>query len=254
MRQALAAALVIGLGSIGSLSGQTGPAASVLDRIVPEQRGGGPYALSPALPDWSDGAALAVARAAGIVVGFEASPEVKEIGAIKKGVAARLKTRKRVSLAGKTVREALDTIVAIDPQYRWIDVHGVPVVRPWASWTDSRHPLNQVVPAIAWPEVDLATAISRVSALASGQQISGTIPGSGRGPVFSVQTGPIAVMELLNSIGLAHGGGVGWSMRHRCRWIADPHAIYLEALASEGQQVWGLGSCHRPTVPTDPGR
>jgi len=249
MKRVIVLASLMSLGSIAAVVGQSPE--SVLDRIVPEQPAGGPYALSPPLPDWSDGAALSVARAAGIVVGFEASPEVKEIGAIENDIATQIKSRQRVSLAGKTVREALDTVVAIDPRYRWSDVHGVPVVRPWASWTDSKHPLNQVVPAIAWREIDLATAMTRVSALVSGQQISGTVPGSGRGPVFSIQTGPIAVMELLNSIGLAHGGGIGWSMRHHCSSIADPRAIYLEALASDGQQVWGLGSCHRPTGPGD---
>jgi hypothetical protein len=254
MKRALVTALVIGLGSIGALSGQAKPAASVLDRIVREQPNGGPYVLSPPLPDWSDGAALSVARAAGIVVGFEASPEVKEIGATPREVAAQIKSRQRVSLAGKSVREALDTIVAIDPRYRWVDVHGVPVVRPWAAWTDPRNPLNQVVASISWANIDLATAVSNVSALVSRQEISGTVPGSGRGPVFSIQTGPTAILELLNSIGLAHGGGVSWSMRQHCSSITDPPAIYLEALASDGQQVWGLGSCHRPTGPTDPER
>jgi hypothetical protein len=236
-------ALLVGLGSIGALSGQSHQAESVLDRIVPEQSNGGPYALTPPLPNWSDGAALSAGRAAGIVVGFEAAPEMKEVGAIANAeLAAELKTHPRVSLAGKTVREALDTIVAIDPRYRWIDVHGVAVGRPWASWTDPRHPLNQVVAPIVWPEIDLATALSKVSALVSGTDISGPVPGSGRGPVFAVQTGPIAVMELLNAIGVAHGGWVGWHMRHRCSTV-DPRAICIALQASDRQQVWGLGSC-----------
>jgi hypothetical protein len=246
MKTTLVAALLLGLGSTGALSGQTDQTESVLDRIVPEQPSGGPFALTPPLPTWSDGAVLSVGRTAGIVVGFEAAPEVKEVGAIATAaIAASVKAHGRISLAGKTVREALDTIVAIDPRYRWIDVHGVPVVRPWASWTDPEHPLNQVVAPIVWPEIDLATALSKVSALVSGTDLSGPVPGSGRGPVFAVETGPIAVMELLNAIGLAHGGGVGWSMRHSCS-TADPRAIYIEVLAYDGHQPHGLGSCRSP--------
>jgi hypothetical protein len=149
-----------------------------------------------------------------------------------------------VSLAGRTVREALDAIVAIDPRYRWIDIHGVPVVRPWASWTDTKHPLNQVVAPVQWPEIDLATALSRVAALVSGGDVAQPVAGAGQGPVFAVRTGPIAVMELLNSIGLAHGGAATWSMRHRCGPF-DRQSIWIELQARDGYQVWGLGSCRR---------
>ena len=72
-----------------------------------------------------------------LVVGFEAAPEVEHLlRPVTDARKAQLDSRRRISLAGKTVREALDTIVAIDPRYRWVDVHGVPIVRPWASWVD----------------------------------------------------------------------------------------------------------------------
>ena len=231
--------------SAGTLQTSQPAADSVLDRIIPEGIGGGPYVMSPPLPHWADGAPIAVGRAVGIAIGFEAAPEVRHVGEVATAeIAAAIKARQRVSLAGKTVREALDVIVAIDPRYRWVDVHGIPVVRPWASWTDPRHPLNQVVAPVDWRETDLATSLSRVVALITGTNISGAVPGSGRGPTLTVQTGPIAVIELLNTIAVAHGGGVGWYMRHSCT-SADPRAVYLHIQAYDGQQVHGLGTCRR---------
>jgi hypothetical protein len=248
MKSALVAASLMWLGLDAAISGQNPQTESVLDRIVTAQPNDGPFVLTPPLPYWSEGSVLSVGRAAGIVVGFEAVAGVKHVGEVAtEQIAADIKTRRRIALAGKTVREALDTIVAIDPRYRWLDVNGVPVVRPWASWTDPRHPLNQVVAPIVWPEIDLATALSKVSALVSGTDTSGPVPGSGRGPVFAVRTaGPIAVMELLNAIGVAHGGPVAWHMRHYCT-SADPRAIYLHLQAYDGDQLWGLGSCRRVT-------
>jgi hypothetical protein len=232
---------LVGVGAIG---GQSHQAESVLDRIVAAQPNGGPFALTPPLSNWSEGAVLSVGRAAGIVVGFEAVPGVKYVGEVaSEQLAADIKTRERISLAGKTVREALDTIVAIDPRYRWVDIHGVPVVRPWASWTDPRHPLNQVVAPVEWKDIDLATATAKVIALVTRTAESGgPVPGSGRGPNFTVQTGPIAMLELLNAIGVAHGGPVSWHMRHSCT-IADPRAIYIHLQAYDGDQLWGLGTC-----------
>ena len=257
MKRVMLVAWLIVVGPIGIVFGQSQHADSILDRIVPEQPGGGPYALNPALSNWSDGSALAVGRAAGIVVGFEAAPEVTEVGAVAtKELAALLKIRaergQRVSLAGKTVREALDTIVAVDPRYRWMNVQGVPVVRPWASWTDPRNPLNQVVAPVVWPETDLATALSDVVALITRTNTSGPVPGAGRGPKFAVQTGPIAVMELLNTIATAHGA-VRWYMRHHCSPV-DPRAVYLHIEAVDENQPHGLGSCRRTSDAANPER
>ena len=244
MQGLLAAAALIWVGLIGALSSQGPQTGPVLDRIVAPQSNGGPFVLTPPLPYWSEGAVLSVARAAGIVVGFEAVPGVTHVGDIAtEQIAADIKSRRRIALAGKTVREALDTIVAIDTRYRWMDIHGVPVVRPWASWTEPGHPLNQVVAPVAWKDIDLATASAKVMALVTHTaEPGGPVPGAGRGPRFTVETGPVAVLELLNAIGVAHGGPVTWHMRHRCT-TADPRAIYIHLQAYDGDQLWGLGSC-----------
>jgi hypothetical protein len=244
MKRVFIVASLMSLGWIGTVVGKTNQTESVLDRIVTEQPNGGPFVLTPPLPYWSEGIILSVGRAAGIVVGFEALPDVKYVGDIASDqIAADIKTRRRISLGGKTVREALDTIVAIDPRYRWLDIHGVPVVRPWASWTDPAHPLNQVVAPVAWKDIDLATASAKVMALVTRTDgAGGPVPGSGRGPKFTIETGPIAVQELLNAIGVAHGGPVGWYMRHNCT-TAHARAIYIHLQAYDGDQLWGLGTC-----------
>ncbi len=106
----------------------------MLDRVVAPQPNGGPFVFAPPIKDWSDQAVIGVGHAADVVVGFEAAPEVERLLVpMTEQRRAEIASRRRISLAGKTVREALDTIVAIDPRYRWIDVHGVPVVRPWGA-------------------------------------------------------------------------------------------------------------------------
>ena len=46
-------------------------------------------------------------------------------------------------LTGKTLREALDTIVDLDPRFAWRNMGGVIVMRPVSAWNDSRHQLSQ---------------------------------------------------------------------------------------------------------------
>jgi hypothetical protein len=229
---------------VGAVGGQSNQTESVLDRIVAPQTNGGPFVFAPPIKDWSDQAVIGVGKAADIVVGFEAAPEVERLlvpmTAARK---AELDSRRRISLAGKPVREALDTIVAIDPRYRWIDVHGVPVVRPWTSWVDPKHLLNQVVGAVDWPETNLSRALWDVETLMTGTVMAGSVPGADRAPFFTVQTaGPVAIMELLNTVALAHGHAA-WQVRHRCS-PNDPRAIELQVLSYRRDDVPGVvASC-----------
>jgi hypothetical protein len=217
-----------------------------LERIVGEQPNGGPYVLSPPIVTWSDNAPFNIGRAASIPTGFEAAPEVRNVGVIPHEIAEDLKKRRRVSVAGMTVREALDTFVAIDPRYRWMEIDGVPVVRPWKAWADPEHPLNRVVTPVSWPEIDLATAHMNMATLIAGtigrwpqiEPVIGPVPGAGRGPSFAVQTGPIAILELLNTIAEAHGSA-GWWLRHNCTDL-DPRAVEVWLSAYDG---YGGGGC-----------
>jgi hypothetical protein len=222
----LIAVTVLCIAAMVSLDGQT---ESVLDRVVAPQPNGGPFVFAPPIKDWSDQAVIGVGHAADVVVGFEAAPEVERLLVpMTEQRRAEIASRRRISLAGKTVREALDTIVAIDPRYRWIDVHGVPVVRPWGAWVDAKHLLNQVVGGVDWPETNLGTALLDVETLMTGTVPSPSLAAD-RPPFFKVQTGPIAIMELLNTVALAHGHAA-WQVRHRCS-PNDPRAIELQMLS-----------------------
>jgi hypothetical protein len=237
----VAAALIGVLGTV-AVAEQNVQTESVLDRIVTEQSNGGPFGVAPPIRDWSDSAVLAVGRAADIVVGFEAAPEVEHLLVLMTPARKTdIEARTRVSLAGMTVREALDTIVAIDQRYRWVDIHGVPVVRPWASWTDPKHLLNQVVSAIDWPETNLDRARWDIETLMTGTVAMGPVPGAERLPFFKVQTGPIAVMELLNTAALAHGHAY-WQVRHRCA-PNDPRALQVQLQSYSHAGVGGGAGC-----------
>ena len=190
---------------------------SPLDRIVVEQPGGGPWLLTPAVPTFSEKAPLAVGKAAGVVVGFELAPGIVSHGPIGPELQAQIKTRERISLAGKTVREALDAIVAVDPRYHWVDVHGVPVVRPRKAWVDPFNPLNRVGGPIDWHEVSLDRALSLLVAGLRGQtEDSGRpIPGDDRSRTFSLRLETAGLLEMLNEIAKAHGRVV-WEVGHEC--------------------------------------
>jgi hypothetical protein len=241
MKRVLIVASLMSLGWIGTAGGQTTQAESVLDRIVARQPDGGPFVFTPPINDWSDQAVIGIGRAADIVVGFEAAPEVERM-LVSMTVArkAEIDSRHRVSLAGKTVRKALDTIVAVDSRYRWMDVHGVPVVRPAAAWVDSKHLLNQIVAGVEWPGTNLAKALFDVEKV-----MTGTVPlrpmTADQPPFFSVRTGPVTALELLNAVALAHGHAA-WQVRHGCS-PNDPRAIEIQTLSYRHDEIAGGVGC-----------
>jgi hypothetical protein len=65
-----------------------------------------------------------------------------------------------VNLTGLTLRQALDTLVQIDPRYEWREVSGVPVVRPARAWSDPENPLFQPMPSIRLLDVTALAAMN----------------------------------------------------------------------------------------------
>ena len=239
MKHALVATLALCLVGTESAPGQDNETESVLDRIVTALPNGRPFVLAPPIPTFSDEAVLQVGAAAGVVVGFEAAPEVERmLVPLTEERRAEIASRRKIPLPGKTVRQALDTIVAMDQRYRWIDVHGVPVVRPWASWVDSKHLLNQVVGAVDWPETNLSKALLDIETLMTGTVSAGPIPGADRAPFFHLRTGPIAIMELLNAAAMAHSRAA-WQVRHRCS-PNDPRALQLQLMSYDRDNPPGV--------------
>jgi hypothetical protein len=67
--------------------------------------------------------------------------------------------RERVFLTGKSVRDALDMLVAADPRYRWAEDRGVIVVRPVSAWANREHFLNRTLPAYSSVDQHLSAAL-----------------------------------------------------------------------------------------------
>jgi hypothetical protein len=209
---------------------------SVLDRIVPPTSPDAPFMLTPPLPWLWDEAPWAIGRATGIVVGFEGAPEVVW-GPITPERQQQLKHLTRVPLAGKTVRAAFDAIVANDPRYHWVDVHGTPVVRPVRAWVDPRNPLNQTVVDVNWDEITLWDSLSRVKRLIFPNLLAAEHP---HGERISVRLRSGSVLDVLNEIAHARGK-TGWRVLYGCgsKWTERP-TIYIEL---RGYEHGGIGSC-----------
>ena len=118
----------------------------------------------------------------------------------------------RVALTGKTVREALDLLVANDPRYTWSEANGVIVVRPLAAISDSSDPLNAPIANVAWSDITVPQALSGVATLLAG----GTTPSEPNEArfddrVFSVAVGSGSLLDVLVDAARAHGALV-WSV------------------------------------------
>lgn len=89
---------------------------------------------------------LALARTSHIATGFEeSSDESREC----QGHFARVDvTYVKNDKSALTVRQVLEQLIALAPDYRWAEMDGVAVIRPAAAWTDSADVLNRRVAPI----------------------------------------------------------------------------------------------------------
>ena len=55
-----------------------------------------------------------------------------------------------IPATGRTLREVLDAMVAIDPRYEWREMDQAYVIRPTASWNDPQSLLFRLVPENGW--------------------------------------------------------------------------------------------------------
>lgn len=68
-----------------------------------------------------------------------------------------------IPATGRTLREVLDAMIAVDPRYEWREMQGVIVVRPAAAWHDPESILFRLVPPVRLSNVHPQTAIERVA-------------------------------------------------------------------------------------------
>lgn len=106
-----------------------------------------------------------------------------------------------ITATGRTLRDVLDAIVAVDPQYEWREMHGVIVVRPAAAWRDPDNLLFRLVPPVQLTEVLPGEAVGRV-ARELGHPSPLTMP---RGALISLNQPQGTLLDLVNALIRAHG-------------------------------------------------
>lgn len=116
-----------------------------------------------------------------------------------------------INLQGLSIGDALKTLTAIDPRYRWMERDGLVVVRPLEAWADPKNLLNFTTESFLLDDVNVGSALDAVVAAITGQSrpplvlhqsAERTEQGARR---FSVKTGSVSVGEALDAIVRAHG-------------------------------------------------
>jgi hypothetical protein len=195
MRAVLMMAIVFGLSS--AADGQE----SGLDRRIKAEA---PGAAVVWLPDGISGGMFAwrIAESAGIPLVFEASPfDYRDPAVIAR----------HVDLAGLTVREALDILVAEDPRYRWEDRDGIIVIRPLGLSNNPDNALNQRVSRVRGDRLHLEDLLARVTAAAHASSAPPTPRAALDLREFRVDVSSGTVLDVLVAAARAHGG-VMWSV------------------------------------------
>jgi hypothetical protein len=156
-------------------------------------------------------------------VGFEGGPECigKSDAALATGgwlVDQRVSTSSEIiDLAGLTLRQALDRVVALAPDYRWKEMNGVAVVRPVTAWDDPTNGLNQHIEPFSVVDERLVPALS----IMLGRSGSGDIQGKINAVSASLTFPGGTLLDGLNALMESHHAG-GWDVVT----VAEPPAGY----------------------------
>jgi hypothetical protein len=154
-----------------------------LDRVVHN------FQMPAALPPC--GLATAVydlARKAGLQVGFE-----RAAGCTGSASFPRLdRTAASDTEAGLKASNVLDRLLMLAPEYGWLDMNGVAVIRPRSAWTDPNDGLNVRIPAFHAPDASISQMLATIL------NLPGRVGGDGRR--FSVDFPGGTVAEALSAI------------------------------------------------------
>ena len=180
-----------------------------------------------------------IARSAGVLVGFENTPDCP---ASPRSRSRTAQTGDEV-LTGLTARAALDRLIELAPAYRWKEMDGVAVVRPIAAWDDPANVLNRPVAAFtvanAHPHealhVLLQSALPSLFAPHTDERLSGngrrdgsTAPAEIDAPVSVAFRGG-TLLAALNALANAHQRAM-WQFGY----ISGSALIELQALDNLG--------------------
>ena len=113
-----------------------------------------------------------------------------------------------ISATGRTLRDVLDAIIAVDPRYEWRELPGVIVIRPAVAWRDPDSVLFRLVPAVEMTDTSLTDAVSRVARF-MGHPSPIVMPS---GTTISLNQPQGTVLDLVNAVVRAHGE-MFWELR-----------------------------------------
>lgn len=113
-----------------------------------------------------------------------------------------------INATGRTLREVLDAMIAVDPRYEWREMQGVIVVRPAAAWHDPESILFRLVPSVRLANVSPQAAIDRVAQALGFQPV---LAGFADGKTISLDQPQGTVLDLVNAMLRAHGE-ITWAL------------------------------------------
>jgi hypothetical protein len=146
-------------------------------------------------------ALLKIARSSDVAIGLEESSDCR-------GKFPRVDlTNDNAGSGSMTVREVLDRLVVLSPDYRWSEMNGVAVVRPVASWTDPADALNLHVEPFQIDDATVSETLARILSVPAGVAARHDILDN-RG--FSIAFSGGTMIDALNALVRARQG-VGWN-------------------------------------------
>jgi hypothetical protein len=209
------------------------------DRFVTPGTRGEPFLVVPPLPTESDDVILAIARQARVPMGLELAPETA-FGRATPWLQREVRDRTKVSLAGMTVRDALNTVVQNDPRYSWTQKNETFVVRPVNAWTDPDAPLNRAIADFSMEDTELDVLLARIAVLLGMSYVARERFGVGPLRRVSVNVPSGTILDVLNTIVTEHGS-MSWEVRFQCPSLRDQaNALRVRLIAFDG---YGVGVC-----------
>ena len=139
-----------------------------------------------------------LARSSRVLIGFERTADCTGASSFP-----RLNQALTLVAPNTTVRETLDHLMLLAPEYKWAEVGGIAVIRPARSWADPNDPLNMPVPAFAFDQVNVTATVARILSVPVPSSVD-TI-----GDSFAVSFRGGTLMDALNALIRAQGG-VTW--------------------------------------------
>jgi hypothetical protein len=191
------------------------------------------------LPCHAPDIAVRLAKMTGVPAGAEALPGPC---GYEGGRGAPLESP--VNLLGRPLEEAMDTLIALDPRYRWLETDGVIVIRPLEAWNNQQHFLHRPLASFAVDDQHIGGALARLGAARDGRLSRPPLDVEMRTEQvnlrFSVNLGATTIYAAMNAVVRAHGAS-WWQVRY-CQPQVRPEfsQLYLFTFDGSGLGVSGV--------------